>query len=145
MPVKLTRGNVLDAHHADAFGHCIGKDAALSAGVAVQFEQQFRHAPQLRTLNIPVGGCAVLRSPIDGRFVYHLVTKPSSYGKPLLPDFVSSVRSMRFHAERHGIRRIVVPRIGCGLDHLCWHTQVKPALLDIFGSSPVTLEIFSLY
>lgn len=75
------------------------------------------------------GGLAVLE--IDNRYIYYLVTKRESSGKPTYKKFFESCKKWRDHVRDNNVKRIAIPRIGCGLDRLEWD-KVKFMLEYLF-------------
>lgn len=79
----------------------------------------------------------------DGRFIYYLVTKEKYYQKPTYASQKSSLCAMRDHCVSHSVRRLAMPRIGCGLDLLQW-SQVCQDLKDVFKDTDMTITVYSL-
>ena len=55
----------------------------------------------------------------------------------------SSLEAMRKLCEDQQIRRLAMPRIGCGLDRLSWE-KVAPMIREIFAELDMEIEIYSL-
>jgi len=91
--------------------------------------------------DIGIGEVGALRR--DGRYIYYLVTKDRYYQKPTLGNLRLSLQCTRAHCERHGVKRLAMPRIGCGLDKLNW-TDVSQLLDEIFLDSDISVTVFSL-
>ena len=87
-----------------------------------------------------MGQIAVLED--EGRYIYYLVTKKLSTGKPILEDLVSSLEKMREHCTEHGVKCLAMPRIGCGLDRLEWR-KVKPKIEEIFSGLDISITIYN--
>lgn len=79
----------------------------------------------------------------DNRYVYYLITKKRVYDKPTYQSLRSSVEAMLEHVTAHDVKRISMPRIGCGLDGLNW-SHVSTMLRDVFVNSDVEITVYSL-
>lgn len=84
------------------------------------------------------GGLAVL--PDKDRYIYYLVTKKQSSGKPTLRSLFASLLKMRQHIEQNKVKKLAMPRIGCGLDRLEW-SDVKPMLEYIFRNVDIKIVV----
>lgn len=118
-----------------AFVHCISADASLGAGVAASFIK--RYGAEQRTFikstfvsGAPLVGTVVMTKVLGGRTVYHLITKARASGKPTLSSLKSALISLRSLLAEDGVKTLVMPRIGCGLDKLNWK-DVSQLLLDL--------------
>ena len=129
-------GDLFDVGADYALCHCISKDLKMSSGIAVAFKDKFGGLAELRRQCIDVGDVGVLYR--DGRYVYYLVTKARYYDKPSMSSLSAALVAMRGHILANGVRRLAMPRIGCGLDRLAWN-EVKDRILSTF--SDTTLEI----
>ena len=87
------------------------------------------------------GGVAVLRR--GKRFIYYLITKEKYWNKPTYETLGSSLRAMKEHCDANNITTVSMPRIGCGLDGLQW-SKVSDQIRDIFGSSNITVTVYTL-
>lgn len=76
-----------------------------------------------------VGDVAYLQQ--DGRFIYYLITKDLSYKKPTYNSLTSAIIKLRDFIVKHGIKKLAIPRIGCGLDKLYW-PKVKNIIMGTF-------------
>lgn len=103
------------------------------------------------------GGVAILRD--NGRYIYYLITKLSSWGKPTYELLHSSLSAMQQHMVRallayiqynsfrlqqaaHNVTKLALPRIGCGLDGLRW-SKVREMLAEIFQSNSIELKVYN--
>lgn len=88
-------GDLFSAPKTHSLAHCVGADLAMGAGIAVKFKDVYGKVDELRSQNVGSGDVAVLKD--DERFIYYLVTKPKSYGKPTYDSLQSSLENMREH------------------------------------------------
>lgn len=126
-----------------AYAHCISADFALGAGIAKSFDSLYGIRSKLikwfdepgREVKI---GSAVL---IDG--VFNLVTKPRYFNKPTYSSLQLALLDMREQCVSLGIERLVMPRIGCGLDRLDWDT-VRDLIKRVFRDADVEITVYYL-
>lgn len=102
------------------------------------FRQMFKRVDILLNQGQKTGGLAVLQD--KDRFIYYLVTKQNSSGKPTLRTLFASLLKMRQHIEQNKVKKLAMPRIGCGLDRLEW-SEVKPMLEYIFQDVDVKIVV----
>jgi O-acetyl-ADP-ribose deacetylase (regulator of RNase III) len=76
---------------------------------------------------------------LTGR-VFNLITKKKSSGKPTYASLEASLVRMRELASRHGIRRIAMPKIGCGLDRLQWG-MVREILRRVLAGTDIDVLV----
>ncbi len=108
----------------------------------MEFRRRFGGIAEMQAQHVAVGGVAVLRFPT--RFVYALVTKETSRGCwPTLADLRASLVALRQHVQRNGVKRLAVPRLGCGLDKMKW-SDVLPTIVHVFKDTDIDILVFSL-
>jgi hypothetical protein len=119
--------------------HCISADCKMGAGIAVPMKKKFK-----------LGGLSESVDPMlfkSGFCIYHnkvynLITKKRFFHKPTYESLGSALTSMRIHAEQNGINKIVMPKIGSGLDGLSW-PKVREIIHEVF--EPTNIEILVCY
>lgn len=119
---------------------CISSDAKMGAGIAVEFRKRFKLASlQKIALQKPleIGKCYRV-----GR-VLNLVTKTSYWQKPTYDSFTIAVISLKHICEEEGIKKLAMPRIGCGLDKLQWG-KVKEIINDVFSDVDIEIIVCTL-
>lgn len=84
------------------------------------------------------GGCAYLK--VKDKYIYYLVTKRHSNGKPTYQSLFSSLCKMKDLINEHKVEKLAMPTIGCGLDDLSWD-EVKAMITYIFGNADVEITI----
>ena len=123
--------------------HCISADFALGAGVAKQINEAFNMREMLKeevNNQFPFDGVVLPGTCVIIGNVYNLVTKEKYYHKPTLGTLELSLRQMRRHAMRHKIKKIAMPKIGCGLDRLNWD-DVKLLIQEIFKDTDIEIMV----
>ena len=127
--------------------HCISADFALGAGIAVEFKNRYDMRNRLiqkypkfyemfRDFSTP-GFCITIDN------VFNLVTKLDCWGKPTYLSLKVALLDMRIQADKLGIKKIAMPRIGCGLDRLMW-ASVEKIIYEIFGPTDIEILVCSL-
>ena len=127
--------------------HCVSADFALGVGIAKEFTKRFDMRNKLRT-NHPdyldkytrhrIGGDCIL----EGR-VLNLITKERYYMKPTIITLRIALEKMRQICLANNIKKLAMPRIGCGLDRLRWD-NVKKNLEDIFANTDIEILVCNL-
>ncbi|EDV96895.1 GH14966 [Drosophila grimshawi] len=120
--------------------HCVAADLRMGKGIAVKFRNKFGGLADLQQQNVQPGGVAILQR--QQRYIYYLITKQSSWGKPTYQLLHSSLTAMKEHMLKHNVQKLALPRIGCGLDGLNW-SKVKDMLIEIFAADDVELLVFN--
>lgn len=114
--------------------HCISSDCALAAGIAVEFEKRFNLRAQLKGCNTRFPTVVLI-----GR-VFNLVTKAKYFQKPKYLDLLGCLYRMHDMCLEHGVKKLAMPMIGCGLDGLTWH-RVKSLIYDVFQDTDIDILI----
>ena len=131
-------GDLFDVDPGYALCHCVSKDLKMSSGIAVSFKNKFGGLDELRRQCLNVGDVGVLRR--SGRYVYYLVTKDKYHDKPSMSSIGASLRAMRRHIVDNGVRRLAMPKIGCGLDRLSW-TEVNELITSTFSTTDLEIQV----
>jgi len=141
MELKELTKDLFDLPETYLLAHCISSDARMGRGIAVAFCKNFDLASlQASTKETPL---EIGRCYREGR-VLNLVTKQKYSGKPTYVSLRRSLASLReICDEDEGIKKIGMPRIGCGLDRLQW-TRVKKMLVEVFEAWDGEIVICSL-
>jgi hypothetical protein len=119
--------------------HCISGDFALGAGIAVKFNDIYSMRDKL--LRIYPSKCEENVCVLIDR-VFNLITKKKCWGKPTLYSLKESLLSMKSITTHNDIKKVAMPKIGCGLDRLTWK-DVKLVIEDVFNDTD--LEILVCY
>lgn len=118
----------------------------------------FGQIDNLKSQKVKPGGVAVLKD--NNRYVYYMVTKELSRGKPTYFTLNESLHAMRDHMVfyfnnisltlhdcrtfqiRAKVTKVAMPRIGCGLDGLEWE-KVKEMLEDVFKDQNIDVTVYN--
>lgn len=137
MTIEIKKQNLFDVSEDYFLAHCISKDYALGAGIAVEFEKRFHLKSKLKNYNNGnFSDCIVI-----GR-VFNLVTKAKYWQKPTYDSLTSALEIMKFQMQTYEIKKIAMPKIGCGLDGLQWG-RVEEIIKAVFQD--VNCEILVCY
>jgi len=118
------------------YAHCIATDLGMGAGIAVPMQKKFRLRAKLR------GQHESLSSPtcvLTGR-VFNLITKTRSSGKPDYGSMEGALTKLRELVVAGDVKRIAMPKIGCGLDRLSWG-RVKLLMERVFEDVDVEILV----
>ena len=111
--------------------HCIASDLRMGAGIAVPMCQKYSLRTRMRasgeSLDYPT---CVLTEP-----VFNLITKKISSGKPTYDSLRDALAKMSLMVAAKGVKKIAMPKIGCGLDRLQWGL-VRGMIEDAFKDLP---------
>lgn len=128
--------------------HCISADFALGAGIAKEFDKRFNLKEELNMafptyMNMflndyfrygVIGDCILCGE------VFNLVTKERYFHKPTLKSLERSLSLMKRLCKECHIKKIAMPRIGCGLDKLQWE-DVGKVIQKVFNDTDVEILI----
>lgn len=146
MRYKEVYGDLFSAGSEPLYVHCISADFVLGAGIAAEFTRRGVKAALRSTypMNVWYGEGYGLPTPmIDKHMVYNLVTKAKCYDKPTIATLQGALDSLKRYVIANNITKIVMPKIGCGLDKLSW-SDVSLCIFDTFADVPVDITVYKL-
>ena len=73
-------------------------------------------------------------------YYYMLITKDKYWQKPTYASLSGAVDNMRKCCEAMGIKKLVMPKIGCGLDRLNWG-MVKQIIKEKFVETDIDIIV----
>lgn len=88
--------------------------------------------------NEGVGGCAFLEDKPNSRYIFYLVTKSVSSGKPTYESFSKSLVAWKNKCQQLAVTKVAIPHIGCGLDRLDWD-RVKDYINSTFENTNIEI------
>lgn len=144
MNIEYRRGDLFSSEGTTSMCHCVSADLKMGKGIATIFRKKFYSdiGMVLLSRQLPkVGGIVVSKQ--GEHFIYNLVTKELYYEKPKLSTLASSLWEMRKHAIEHDVKRISMPKIGCGLDRLSWN-DVEKTIRETFKGTGIEIIIYEL-
>ena len=127
--------------------HCISADFKLGAGIALGFNKRFNMRQKLFKL-FPASGTQDwdrLQAEFRGLCivvdnVYNLVTKRNYYDKPTVLTMGNALLRMKEDCGIRHVKKIAMPKIGCGLDKLKWE-DVSHIIQDVFQDTDVEILV----
>jgi len=113
--------------------HCISRDCKMGAGIAVPMRKKFELGGLKKVVNI-------YPTSVYHNGVFNLITKAHYWNKPTLNSLKKSLIDMKSQIEELGIKKIVMPKIGCGLDKLNW-PEVRELIKVIFEEMDIEILV----
>lgn len=139
MEYKLIQDDVFN--HKDCYyAHCISRDYALGAGIAVEFDK--RYDMRNRLLKLAEEKTETLDEKcIEVENVFNLITKEKYWQKPSYKSLEESLLEMKEKLSKNkNIKKLVIPKIGCGLDRLSWD-KIEPMVQEIFKDLDIEIVV----
>lgn len=120
--------------------HCISADYALGKGFAAQIEQRYKVRDFLKAV-----GKHECPDVIAVDNILNMVTKQYYYNKPTPESFNQALILAREFCLEHNVKRLIMPRIGSGLDRLDWEfcRESIKYILDEFDIDCIVYEQYS--
>ena len=143
MILNYQEGDLLKLPRTYYLAHCISADFALGAGIAKQINDVFQMRFKLnnRFGNVPERYRVGKTYLVDN--VFNLVTKEKYWHKPTYRSLKCGLYKMKDIIVEKNISRLAMPRIGCGLDKLCWD-NVADIIKEVFGNTDIEITVYSL-
>lgn len=116
------------------YAHCISSDWAMGAGIATSFQNKYKIRAKLHSSYQDQCGIfpVVLKVESKGDTIFNLVTKNKYWNKPTLDNLNKTLLILKDQMDVAKIKKIAMPKIGCGLDRLQWD-EVEDLLKNIFS------------
>jgi O-acetyl-ADP-ribose deacetylase (regulator of RNase III) len=152
MPIQFVRGDLFaNRHKTQALAHGCNCQGSMGAGVATGFRDRYpemfaeyrrRCKAQPRLFNL---GDAWLWKANDKPWVFNLGTQEGVWRARASYEAVeTALKRMRQQADREGITRVAMPRIGAGYGGLSWK-KVRAIIEQVFGGWDGTLYVYEEY
>lgn len=122
--------------------HCISADCVLGAGIAKEFAKKGSKKELKEYKFIPIGK-AIITHATGWNFEFNLVTKEKYWQKPTYDTLHSALVHMKLYCNTFKIKKLAMPRIGCGLDRLEWN-KVKQMIEKVFANTDVEILVCSI-
>ncbi|POS82770.1 hypothetical protein EPUL_005785, partial [Erysiphe pulchra] len=121
-----------------ALAHCVAEDLRMSRGIATVFRKKFGRTDELEGQTPQVGNTLHLKH--GDQHLFYLVTKSQSQQRPTYQSLKNCLLSLREHLLNLGIKKLAIPRLGCGFDGLDWKI-VRSLVEKIFRDSGVSIVV----
>jgi hypothetical protein len=120
--------------------HCISSDFVMGAGIAVPFDRKFNLKYQFN--QIKKKNPSLLAHPTCIRLdrVLNLITKKNVWEKPTYDTMTGALEKMKKICLDEEIKKIAMPKIGCGIDGLDW-AKVSEIIKEIFADMEIEILI----
>lgn len=136
MKMEIWYGNLLEVEQGFYLAHCISGDFSLGAGLAKAIDEAYAMREKLHIYYlIQEKPCALL---VDN--VFNLVTKAEIKDRPTCDTLKQALSSMKDQMEFLHVRKLAIPKLGCGRDGLDWD-KVETLIKEIFEDYHEELEI----
>lgn len=115
-----------------SLAHCISVDAKMGNGIAAKFKEFFNHTELLRASQMRVGDVIAIEE--HPRTIFYLITKNRYFEKPSYRTLFDTLENLKHCLVKRNIKKLAMPRIGCGLDRLDWDivfNMIKYVLRDV--------------
>ncbi len=125
--------------------HCISADFKLGAGIAVEFDKRFGVRHKLFN-KYPNGYIDFMdKYHLEGECVLtdkvlNIITKKRYYHKPTLGSMEEALLVMEEICVGENIKKVAMPKIGCGLDKLKW-ADVSGLIKEVFKDTDVEILV----
>lgn len=142
--------NLFDNTNEYAYVQCLSADFATrgaGAGIAVEFNNRFDVKRKL-SIQYPEfyddwihsqKSHACIVAPGD-YLILNLITKERCYYKPTIETMRGALEDMKVECLLRGVRKVAMPKIGCGLDKLHWD-DVKNVIFDVFADTDIEIKV----
>lgn len=125
--------------------HCISADFKLGAGIAVEFVKRFDMRDKLFKLfpngyEVELKHYKINADSILVDRVINLVTKMKYYQKPTYETMKTALSMMKLICTANNIKKVAMPKIGCGLDRLNWD-KVSALIHEIFNDTDIEILV----
>lgn len=136
-----------------AIVHCISNDFALGAGIAKAIDEKYgvkdllekyyTSANSYIAITNWIGMALYCESELNGRIIYNLVTKDKYWQKPTYESLMYCLIDLVEDCLDEKITKLVMPKIGCGLDKLNWG-KVRDCIKRVFKETDIEIIVCSL-
>lgn len=131
------KGNLFDhCEQEDRYAvHCISADHVMGGGIAAPMANKFNLWKAFELYDRLIVGDAYLVGKS-----FSLVTKKNVCDKPTYYDLYHSLVDLREKCKKFGIKKLVMPKIGCGIDGLNWD-NVRDIIKEVFGGIDIDILV----
>lgn len=150
MTIKEEKRNLFTMPKDYVLAHCISADFALGAGIAKEFDKRLKARQKLfqvfpnswtyrwdKTKEKYRGGSIIL---FGDYIFFNLITKRNYWDKPTLTTIKNALTWMREQCDNHNIKKLAMPRLGCGLDKQNW-SDVKALIEETFKDTDIEILV----
>lgn len=145
MEYKEIKGNLFNAKDT-TYVHCISHDCALGAGIAKTFNQKYIGLRDdlkdiIKKEDLLYPSAIYIKYDNCNEAIINMITKEKCYYKPTKEDFKESLEYVRELCEDYDLKRLSMPKIGCGLDKLNWD-EVREMIKEEFKDTDIKIDVY---
>lgn len=140
--LKIITDDVFNYDKTHNIVHCISKDGAMGLGIAKDLHIKYPLVKQKVLENqktIKIGDCFVVKC--GNIYIFNLITKDAYFHKPNKNDFKKAVENLKLECGYLKVEKLVMPRLGCGLDKLNWDFVLPILEKELVGIEEVLVCI----
>ena len=115
MQIFEIKQNLFSLENTHYLAHCISADFNMGAGIAVEFNKRYGLQDALKE-NSPIAWPTTILI----KKTFNLITKERYWHKPTYQTLEASLRHMALICKLQKVKKVAMPKIGCGLDRLQW-------------------------
>lgn len=120
--------------------HCISQDCAIGRGIAKIFNKKYANM-KTKLLKIPRRMPSALLYTVPGKAnVINMITKENYWNKPTYDNFHKSLKEVKMLCIKNHIKKLGMPKIGCGLDKLEWD-KVRTIIQEEFEDLDIEIVV----
>ena len=142
-PTNIVIGSGDILRFPGAIAHCVSSDFVMGKGLAKQIVTAYPEIkPSLSSIENPqIGSSIGYFEPSSDRYIYNLVTKKLYFETPSYYHLSVRLCQLRRQLNRHGIKQVALPKLGCGLDGRNFE-RVYRMILDVFLFTNITVYLY---
>lgn len=145
MEIKEIKMDLFDVPKDYTLVHCISQDCAMGKGIAKTFDNKY---PGMKSylynlirdedLHFPIA--IGYRGDENQHDVINMITKAKYWHKPTYTNFTVALKNTATLCKEYNIKKLAMPKIGCGLDRLNW-SKVKSIIENCFKDLDIEIII----
>lgn len=145
MTYKEEKRDLFTVDDSYYLAHCISADFKLGEGIAVEFDKRFDMKHKL-FYEFPSGYIDIMDAyHVRGECILigkilNIITKKRYYHKPTLGSMEEALSMMKEVCVGNGIKKVAMPKIGCGLDKLLWD-DVSALIKKVFNDTDIEILV----
>lgn len=145
MPVTYFTGNLFLVPRLDALAHGVNCTGKMGLGIAAKFRQRWprmfmEYESRCRRRPRALNPGDLFAWHDRDVWIYNLATQDKPGPHATLQAVQMSLQRMVAHARAAGVRRVGLPRVGCGLGGLSY-SQVEPIIVGVGRAVDVDLVV----
>lgn len=136
--------SVFDVGRGYSLAQCISADFGMGKGIAIEFNKHFdmknKMISEYPNFHDEWKRLCKTHACLYKDGVFNLVTKERYWHKPTYDSIEGALEDMKVECLLHGINKVAMPKIGCGLDRLEWGI-VKGIIFRVFEDTSIEIKV----